>query len=359
MVNIGIVGGGLAGLAAAFWCAERGARVVVFEAAERAGGQIWTEIVGGAVVELGAEGFVARSTAVVELARALGIEGELVDQRRSDSLRLDPLGLTRLAPGEAARSLGFQVDPNDLGRGVRAFRRGMGELTDTLARRVAARSELRLSSPVRSVAFDDGPCVVSTPGARERFDALVVATTARDAAALLADVGGDAARALSAANTSSSVTVSLLYARGRVAHPLDATGFVVADPESARGLRACTFTSSKLPERAEDEQVLLRCFFRPTEAELSELDDAAWSARAEQCLADVLGIEGPAARRWVSRWERALPIFDAEHTRRVQELAGLLAPKRIQLAGSAFHGSGIDAAVRSARAAAQALVEEG
>jgi protoporphyrinogen/coproporphyrinogen III oxidase len=354
MRRIGIVGGGLAGLCVALWRSDLGDRVVLFEAAPRLGGQIWTEVEHGSVIEHGAEGFVARSQALVELAGELGIADALVDQLLGDSLRLEGGTLIRLAPGEAARALGFQVDRAELGRGVRAFSEGMGQLTRTLAERVSARVDVRLGSAVQSVRALPRPALVSM-GAEEICDAILIATTAAQAAPLLAGSFGERATALALAQTSSSVTVSLDYARGAVAHALDATGFVVADPEANAGLRACTFTSSKLPARAPGDRALLRCFFRPTAAELVELDDEAWRARAERALGPVLGIRAPADHAWVSRWPSALPIFDEAHVARVRALEAELAPRQIFLAGAAFHGSGIDAAVRSAKAAAAAI----
>jgi len=354
MRRIGIVGGGLAGLCVALWRSDLGDRVVLFETASRVGGQIWTEVEHGSVIEHGAEGFVARSQALVELAAELGIGDALVDQLLGDSLRLEGGALIRLLPGEAARALGFQVDRAELGRGVRAFTQGMGQLIQVLGERVAARAEVRLGSTVRSVRIAPRLELV-LEAAVEGFDALVVATTAAQAALVLAESFGGNARALAQAQTSSSVTVSLDFPRARVAHALDATGFVVAEPEANGGLRACTFTSSKLPARAAGDRALLRCFFRPTPSELAELDDAAWRERAERALAPVLGITGSAEHAWVSRWPSALPIFDAAHVERVRALEVELGPRRIFLAGAAFHGSGIDAAVRSAKAAAAAL----
>jgi oxygen-dependent protoporphyrinogen oxidase len=57
----------------------------------------------------------------------------------------------------------------------------------------------------------------------------------------------------------------------------------------------------------------------------------------------------------VSRWVDALPVFDDAHRAAVAALERALAPRSIALAGSAFHGSGIDAAVRSAEHAATTL----
>jgi oxygen-dependent protoporphyrinogen oxidase len=195
--------------------------------------------------------------------------------------------------------------------------------------------------------------VVLRDGGEQEFDALVVATEAASAARLLGDAV-EPARSLALSGTSSSVSVSLAYARSALDHALDATGFVVAEGEQREGFRACTFASSKFAGRAPAQHALVRLFFRPEGNDLAA-SDADWAARAERALARALPVRAPALRAWVSRWPNALPVFDAEHTARVREFEAALAGKRVLLAGSAFHGSGIDAAVRSAESAAAAL----
>ena len=54
----------------------------------------------------------------------------------------------------------------------------------------------------------------------------------------------------------------------------------------------------------------------------------------------------------MSRWRDALPVFDEGHRERIAALEKALEGRSIVPAGSAFHGAGIDAAVRSAEAAA-------
>ena len=189
------------------------------------------------------------------------------------------------------------------------------------------------------------------------FDAAVIATTARSAARLLGDAFGPVARSLQESSLLSSLTVSLGYARDEIAHPLDGTGFIVPEPELLGGTRAVTFSSSKLPNRAPSGHVLLRSFFRPSEHELLTLSDAAWSERAERAIATALSARGPARHSFVSRWPDALPVFDPDHRARVSALETALRDEssRIWLAGAAFHGSGIDAAIRSGEATALAL----
>jgi len=99
----------------------------------------------------------------------------------------------------------------------------------------------------------------------------------------------------------------------------------------------------------------LRLFFRPTEHDLQTLTDAAWAERGARALAKALPIAGDPEHAFVSRWPNALPVFDDAHRKRVSELSSALLAKKIWLAGAAFHGSGIDAAIRSAEGVAKAV----
>jgi oxygen-dependent protoporphyrinogen oxidase len=349
VVDLIVIGGGLTGLTVALRRAQAGGRVVVLESSARFGGQLHTARAGGFVVEQGAEGFVAASEAVQTLAEELGVADRLVDQLEHRSYGFDGSQLTALAPGEAARFLGFQVSAKELGRGIRAFRDGMQDVIDALCAKLAGRVELRTNSPVLDVEpLPQGARVVL--GGTEMVAAnVVMAAPAVPVAAMLERAVGTPAAALRAAALSSSVTVSLAYRRSAIEHPLDGTGVVVAQNAQRHGFRACTFTSSKLPARAPAGWALVRLFYRPTpEEDLVRLDDRAWTARAERSLASVLPVRAAPEHAWVARWSNALPIFDDVHRARVAALEQALGATRVRLAGSAFHGSGIDAAVRSA-----------
>ncbi|APR81058.1 Protoporphyrinogen IX oxidase, aerobic, HemY [Minicystis rosea] len=356
MQRIGVIGGGLAGLAVAFRRLAKGDEIVLLESAGRLGGQLWTERTSGFVVEHGAEGFVARSEAVPALATALGIGDDLIGQSETRSYGYDGTGLRALAPGEAATFLGFQVPKEELGKGIRTFRRGMAQLAEALGVAIADRADVRRDARVATIdPIANRWRITLAGGAAEDVDAVVVATGAVAAARILEGAFGEAARALLAAKTASSVTVTLAYARDAIAHPLDATGFVVAEGHQEHGLRASTFITSKFPDRAPTDHVSLRLFFRPTSDDLAALDDAAWTARAEAGLARVLPVSGRPLHAWVSRWADALPVFEPRHVEHVKALEAALAGSGVILSGSAFHGSGIDAAVRSAESASRAL----
>ncbi|MDH5673682.1 MAG: FAD-dependent oxidoreductase [Myxococcales bacterium] len=352
MSEIVIIGGGLAGLTAALRLSDPH-RVTLLEARPRLGGQILTHREAGHVIERGAEGFVFRSEAVPKLAADLGIGDELMGQAVMTSMGFDGQQLRTLAPGEAATFLGFQVPKDDLGKGIRTMRRGMGSLIDALAAAVEARATVRLGRAVEALELA-GPGARLTLEGGERIDAVqvLIATAARPAGLLLEPLFGELASAVAAGKTLSSVTVELAFAREALDHPLDATGFVVALEAQQHGLRACTFSTSKFADRAAQGRVSVRLFFRPTAEELETLDDAAWVARAMAGLRRVIAVTGEPDASWVSRWGNALPAFDEAHHSAVAALEAAMEPGPLWLAGSAFHGSGIDAAVRSGEQAA-------
>jgi len=358
MQRIAIIGGGIAGLTVALRRAQLGDQVSLFEANARVGGQLRSETQHGFLVEHGAEGFVARSEVVPPLSAEAGIAGHIVEQLQQRSFRFDGQSLVELAPGEAGRLLGFQVPADELGRGIRSFSQGMAELPEQLALRLGAKVELHRKRAIASLAVrPGGVTLLDEHGQALDFDAAVVASTARSAASLLGDCLGPSARALQESSLLSSLSVTLAYRRDVIGHPLDGTGFIVPEPEQLGGVRAVTFSSSKLPHRAPADHVLLRLFFRPSAHDLSTLSDGAWSERAEQGLAAALPVRGPALYAFVSRWPDALPVFDPAHRARVDALEATLreAAHPIWLAGAAFHGSGIDAAIRSAESTALAM----
>jgi oxygen-dependent protoporphyrinogen oxidase len=73
-----VVGGGIAGLAAALRLAEAGRRVALVEASDRLGGKIQTETVDGFVVEAGPDSFIATRPAATRLCLHLGLHDELL-----------------------------------------------------------------------------------------------------------------------------------------------------------------------------------------------------------------------------------------------------------------------------------------
>jgi protoporphyrinogen/coproporphyrinogen III oxidase len=76
---VAIVGGGITGLAAAFFLRDRGLAVTVLEASPRPGGKLAVSDVAGIPVDAGAEALLARRPEGVDLIRSIGLAGQLVN----------------------------------------------------------------------------------------------------------------------------------------------------------------------------------------------------------------------------------------------------------------------------------------
>jgi oxygen-dependent protoporphyrinogen oxidase len=348
-----VVGGGLSGLVAALELADQGAAVTLVEAGPRLGGQIATARCDGFVVEQGAEGFVARSTAVPDLCRRLGLGERLVGQLAHDVLLARGDGTCRqLGPGEAAGRLGIQADPEDLGKGLLTLRRGMGALVEALAGRLQSRVELRLDRRVRSLRpVGAGWRVESEDGLAAAGDAVVLAVPPAVVADLLEPL---LARPLPPLDLrfDSLVTVSLAVGGEGLARRPGATG-VVVEGNGWDGLRAVTFCSRKFPDRAPAGWELLRAFLAPRPTE-RDIGDPAWVERTTRLVARVTRGELAPTRARVDRWWDTIPRYGPSHRASVaawREAAASLGP--IGLAGAAFDRLGVDGAVRSGLAAAR------
>ncbi|BCS33727.1 protoporphyrinogen oxidase [Luteitalea sp. TBR-22] len=73
-----VLGGGIAGLSAAWECHRQGVGAVVLEAQTRAGGVIRTDVVEDVVLDTGPDAFLVSKPGAMTLCRELGIEGRLI-----------------------------------------------------------------------------------------------------------------------------------------------------------------------------------------------------------------------------------------------------------------------------------------
>ncbi|MCX5279715.1 protoporphyrinogen oxidase [Streptomyces sp. NBC_00198] len=95
--HVVVVGGGIAGLAAAHRLLGRGFRVTVLEASDRLGGKLLTGEIAGARVDLGAESMLARRPEALAIARETGL-GDLLQPPATASASLWNRGVLRPMP---------------------------------------------------------------------------------------------------------------------------------------------------------------------------------------------------------------------------------------------------------------------
>ncbi|MCX4863713.1 protoporphyrinogen oxidase [Streptomyces sp. NBC_00257] len=120
--HVVVIGGGIAGLAAAHRLLGTGLRVTLLEATERLGGKLMTGEIAGTQVDLGAESMLARRPEGVGLAHDVGLADRLQPPATAtasvwtrDALRPMPKGHVMGVPGDPA-ALGGLLTPEGLAR---------------------------------------------------------------------------------------------------------------------------------------------------------------------------------------------------------------------------------------------------
>ncbi|GAA3486181.1 protoporphyrinogen oxidase [Streptomyces cremeus] len=110
--HVVVVGGGIAGLAAAHRLTGAGARVTLLEATDRLGGKLETGEIAGTRVDLGAESMLARRPEAVALAREVGL-GDRLQPPSTATASLWNRGV--LTPMPRGHVMGVPGDPAVLG----------------------------------------------------------------------------------------------------------------------------------------------------------------------------------------------------------------------------------------------------
>lgn len=347
-MTVVVVGGGVAGLTAAWQIRRKGGPVALFEASARLGGQVRTTRVDALILEEGAEGWVARSRAVPTLCRDLGLGDALVQQLTTRALFVEADGVRELPSGAAAQHLGIQAGEGNLGYGLMSLAGGMGTLVAGLEDALGA--DVHRASPIQAIepAAAGGWEVIEESGTGHHADAVIVALPVAAMARLIDPLDAEAGALLASVPTVSSISVNLVYERTTVAHPLDASGILFAE-SLGNDVRACSFVTSKFRLRAPAEYVILRAFFRPGRDGMSH-DDGWWRGHAVAALRQTLGLTGDPLHAVVTRWPGALPRYPAGYPTEIAECRRRLGAQGVVLAGSAVVPSGVDGAVESSGA---------
>ena len=133
MPRVAVVGGGIAGLTAAWELARAGVQVILFEAADRLGGVIAPVALSGVQVDAGAEAFATRVPAVREFLTDLGLAEQIVSPNPAGAwLQLPEFS----APLPATGILGIPGHPE------------AGDVAAILGAQHAARAAEDLSAPM-------------------------------------------------------------------------------------------------------------------------------------------------------------------------------------------------------------------
>ena len=249
--------------------------------------------------------------------------------------------------GARARRKGATVEPHPPPSRFINFHDGAAELTDALVAQLPI--DLRLSSPVERIEADGRRWTVVGPGTRLTADAVIMATDANRAAAMLAGVAPEAARPMRAIRHNAIGTVSLAYRAADVRLSAPIRGLMIPRRERRR-IDAVVYTSAKLPSRAPAGTSLLRVFFGGGDPSLAVAPEAEVLAAVRAELRELLGLDAEPLDSVMARWPDSYAQADVGHLDRVAAIEKAL-PPGVFVAGSSYRGLAVPDCVKQGRQA--------
>jgi protoporphyrinogen/coproporphyrinogen III oxidase len=225
---------------------------------------------------------------------------------------------------------------------------GLGALIDALKP-----SADTIQADVETIERSAAGFRIRANGAWMEADHVIVATTACEAAPLVADMQPELANLLAGIPYTSSVTLSLGYIARTFDHPLQGHGFLVPKKER-KFIFGCTWVGNKFDHRVPSHMVVLRCFLG---GDALSLSDKAVVDGARADLRGIMGLEAEPVFHNVARWPNSMAQYTVGHVQRVERIEDLTRSiPGLHLAGNAYHGIGIPDCVRMGQEAAAKII---
>jgi oxygen-dependent protoporphyrinogen oxidase len=242
-----------------------------------------------------------------------------------------------------------------------ALRGGMQQLVNAIAARLDPAS-IRTSTIVNAIEKTAGGWRVTAGSGSQEFDAVIMASPAWVAGALLRGVDAELGDELAAIPYSSSITINLVYDEAKLGALPEGFGFLVPASER-RSLLACTFVHRKFLGRTPPGKAVFRVFLggMNNEALLGENDENLIDTVRRE-MSEILGeggIDPDVEPEYVqvTRWRRAMAQYAVGHKDRMARINSRLAGlPGLRLAGNAYDGIGVPDCIRLGRKAAKELV---
>ena len=236
-----------------------------------------------------------------------------------------------------------------------SFTDGMGELSDALVGALKGIDIKTERAVTRLVSSESGSGfrLMLDDGSEVRAQGAILATPARETAALLTEIVPEASSLVAGIHQVATAAVTLAY-RASDIPGLTGSGFVVPAVERRR-IMGVSYLSRKWQRRVPDPSFeLVRAFVggpRGQELALSGEERLVEVAREE--LAEILGVTAPPVMATTRTWAGGLHQYTLGHLERVNRIESTLAAyPGLAVAGAGFHGIGLNECVQSGRRAA-------
>jgi protoporphyrinogen/coproporphyrinogen III oxidase len=238
-----------------------------------------------------------------------------------------------------------------------APRQGMAAIPRGLASHL---HDLRLSTPARSLARDNGGWRVETDTHSIWADGVLLAVPAFVAAGLLANLSPAAATGLRGIDHASVVMVTLAFPSAAFEHLPEGAGYLVPKPQQ-RSVTAVSVGTAKWPAWRVGDQVILRVSVGRYGTEAVTIgDDNTLLERTLDDIRSALGLRTDPTAYRITRWDRAFPQYRPGHLGHILTIKKTVASDlpHLHVAGAGYDGIGVPACIRQGNQVARTMTEE-
>ncbi|TQR10985.1 protoporphyrinogen oxidase [Psychrobacillus soli] len=143
--------------------------------------------------------------------------------------------------------------------------------------------------------------------------------------------------------------------------PAEGTGFIVSENSDVK-CNACTWASRKWKHTSENSHLLVRMFYKSTNAAYEEMKDMSEEELVQVALQDIeksLKLNGKPHVVEVTKWNDLMPNYHLEHGQAVTSLNEKLSAQfpQVLLAGCSYYGVGIGACIKNGKETAELIAE--
>lgn len=150
--------------------------------------------------------------------------------------------------------------------------------------------------------------------------AVVLATTAYDAASIVQSLAPSAANVLNSIYYPPIVSLFLGFRQEHIGIPLNGFGFLVPSVEQ-KNILGCLWNSSLFPGRAPQDMVAINAFVGGSrQPHLCSLTDEKITEMALQDLKKSMQISGKPVYLHITRWEKSIPQYEIGYAKKVEAL---------------------------------------
>lgn len=237
--------------------------------------------------------------------------------------------------------------PAGPGGTLHTFKYGMGEFTETLAKKL--KTDLRLSAPVKTIVKEDGKFKVITEKDKIEADYLVLACPSYETSKMIEDIDSKVAGYLDEIEFAPVDVVCHGYKSENVGHSVDGFGVLVPRSEGIRSL-GTLWSDSIFPGQAPDDHRLFRTILGGAcDPEIVNLRDDALNDVAKKDLSRLIDVTNEPHFTKVFRHPKGIAQYTVGHLYRVaateqmeRELPGLY------FTGVSYRGVSVNGCIKDA-----------